>query len=147
MPFSSHFAGMYDRSALSTRPKDEIMTRFAFILLLAAGSVLPALGQFTLPDITQQQTYTLHRASSSESTGGNADSRSLSPGDTRTILDVDGPGMVSHLWFTINSPEPYHLKRIVLRIYWDGEDSPSVETPIGDFFGLGNGIYYGWQSP
>jgi len=47
----------------------------------------------------------------------------------------DGPGEVSHLWFTIDSPEPYHLKRIVLRIYWDGEENPSVETPIGDFFG------------
>ena len=38
------------------------------------------------------------------------------------------------------SPEPYHLKRIVLRMYWDGEETPSVETPIGDFFGLGWGL-------
>jgi hypothetical protein len=53
---------------------------------------------------------------------------------------------VSHIWFTINSPEPYHLKRIVLRMYWDGETDPSVETPIGDFFGLGLGVYYKWHS-
>jgi hypothetical protein len=61
-------------------------------------------------------------------------------------LDTDGPGTVSHLWFTISSDEPYHLKRIVLRIYWDGEATPSVEAPIGDFFGLGLGDYYSWQS-
>jgi Protein of unknown function (DUF2961) len=122
------------------------MTRSALLLLLAAGSILPASGQITLPDITQQQTYTLHRASSEESTGGNADSRTVTPGQALTLLDVDGPGMISHLWFTINDSEPYHLKRIVLRIYWDGEDSPSVETPIGDFFGLGLGAYYNWQS-
>ena len=61
-------------------------------------------------------------------------------------MDTDGPGKISHLWFTIASDEPYHLKRIVLRIYWDGEATPSVEAPIGDFFGLGLGDYYSWQS-
>jgi Protein of unknown function (DUF2961) len=99
-----------------------------------------------LPDITQQQNYTMHRSSSREPTGANADFRTVTQGQTLTILDVDGPGMISHLWFTLNDREPYALKRIVLRMYWDGEESPSVETPIGDFFGLGNGIYYTWQS-
>jgi hypothetical protein len=122
------------------------MTRSALLLLLTAASMPLALAQISLPDITQQQTYTLHRASSAESTGANVDSRMVTPGQTLTILDVDGPGMVSHMWFTINDQEPYHLKRIVLRIYWDGEETPSVETPIGDFFGLGLGVYYNWQS-
>jgi hypothetical protein len=63
-----------------------------------------------------------------------------------TVLDADGPGTISHLWFTIATGEPYHLKRIVLRIYWDGEQDPSVEAPIGDFFGLGLGSYHNWQS-
>ncbi len=36
--------------------------------------------------------------------------------------------------------------RIVLRMYWDGKTNPSVETPIGDFFGLGTGVYYRWES-
>ena len=67
----------------------------------------------------------------------------VTPGQTLTLLDVDGPGMISHIWFTISDPEPYHLKRLVLRIYWDGEATPSVEAPIGDFFGLGTGDYIG----
>ena len=100
----------------------------------------------SMPDLTQKQTYTLHRSTSSELTGGNADSRAVNPGETRTVLDEDGPGMVSHIWFTINDHEPYHLKRIVLRIYWDGESTPSVEAPIGDFFGLGTGDYVGFES-
>jgi hypothetical protein len=99
-----------------------------------------------MPDPTQQQTYTLHRSSSSDVTGANADARTVMPGQTMTVLDADGPGMVSHIWFTLDDPEPYALKRIVLRMYWDGETEPSVETPIGDFFGLGNGVYYEWQS-
>ena len=99
-----------------------------------------------MPDPTVQQTYTLHRSSSRELTGANADARTVNQGETLTILDVDGPGMISHIWFTLDDSEPYSLKRIVLRMYWDNETTPSVETPIGDFFGLGNGMYYRWES-
>ena len=76
----------------------------------------------------------------------NADARKVAPGATFTVLDADGPGSISHIWFTIADNEPYHLKRIVLRIYWDGEQTPSVEAPIGDFFGLGLGAYHSWHS-
>jgi len=117
-------------------------------VFLATSIWLVAQGQNAgwQPDLTHLQTYTSHRASSSDPTGGNADARRVEPGATLTLLDTDGPGGVSHLWFTISSPEHYHLKRIVLRIYWDGEATPSVEAPIGDFFGLGLGEYHPWQS-
>jgi hypothetical protein len=121
--------------------------RFAFAsLLLAAGASALAQMPSWMPDPTRQQTYALHRSSSADVTGANADARVLSPGQTLAVLDADGPGMVSHIWFTIDDGEPYALKRIVLRMYWDGEATPSVETPIGDFFGLGNGLYYRWES-
>jgi Protein of unknown function (DUF2961) len=98
------------------------------------------------PDLTIQQTYTAQRVSSADPTGGNADFRTVTPGATATVLDVDGPGTISHVWFTIADSEQYHLKRIVLRMYWDGESTPSVEAPIGDFFGLGLGEYHNWES-
>ncbi len=98
------------------------------------------------PDLTQKQDYTLHRATSKDQTGANWDARTVTPGASLTVMDADGPGMVSHIWFTINDGEPYHLKRIVLRIYWDNETTPSVEAPIGDFFGLGTGEYEMYQS-
>ncbi len=122
--------------------------REALIAVMMAVCAAGAWGQAApwMPDVTQQQTYAWHHTSSAEPTGGNRDAMAITPGQTMTILDTDGPGEVSHLWFTIDSPEPYHLKRIVLRIYWDGEENPSVETPIGDFFGLGLGVYYTWQS-
>ncbi|HVT96696.1 MAG TPA: glycoside hydrolase family 172 protein [Acidobacteriaceae bacterium] len=124
------------------------MRWMAALAFVAAATSLQAVAQSPTewPDITQAQDYTWHLASSLETTGANHDSRTITPGQTLTILDVDGPAVISHLWFTISSPEPYHLKRIVLRIYWDGEESPSVETPIGDFFGLGLGEYFNWQS-
>jgi len=62
------------------------------------------------------------------------------------LLDDSGPGVISHIWVTIASADPHHLKALVLRMYWDGETSPSVETPIGDFFGLGLGDYFLYQS-
>lgn len=98
------------------------------------------------PDLTQQQTYTPHRASSTDPTGANHDYRTVAPGETYTVLDVDGPGTIAHIWFTIADNEPYNLKRVVLRMYWDGETGPSVQAPIGDFFGLGLGEYHNWQS-
>ncbi len=126
------------------------MMRLASFLVLAAGLLLAAnVSAQELnwqPDLTHQQTYTPHRASSSDPSGRNDDSRRIEPGATLTVLDADGPGTISHIWFTIATNEAYHLKRIVLRIYWDGEATPSVETPVGDFFGLGLGVYNSWQS-
>ena len=116
--------------------------------VLMCLSALMAKGQTVgwMPDVTQQQTYTLHRSSSFDRSGRNDDFRTLQPGASETVLDVDGPGMVSHIWFTLNAPESYALKKIVIRMYWDGESSPSVEAPIGDFFGLGTGQYVHWES-
>jgi hypothetical protein len=70
----------------------------------------------------------------------------VAAGQTATLLDLTGAGVVTHLWFTINSSDRMHLKNLVLRAWWDGESSPSVEVPIGDFFGLGLGEYYTYQS-
>jgi hypothetical protein len=121
-----------------------------WILLGSVAASVPLAAQCQSPswqpNPTHQQTYTLHRASSADPTGANADSRKVEPGVALTVLDADGPGLISHLWFTIASSEVYHLKKIVLRIYWDGEETPSVEAPIGDFFGLGLGYYNSWES-
>jgi Protein of unknown function (DUF2961) len=123
------------------------MKRFVPLSFLLAGCAAAySQSPSWQPDLTQQQTYIPHRASSTDPTGANHDFRTVAPGATLTVLDVDGPGTVAHIWFTIADAEPYHLKRIVLRMYWDGETDPSVETPIGDFFGLGLGDYHRWQS-
>jgi hypothetical protein len=90
--------------------------------------------------------YKTRRSSSWDRSGGNADAVPVEPGQTATLLDVTGAGVVTHIWFTISSPDPMHLKNLVLRAWWDGEKTPSVEVPIGDFFGLGLGEYFTYQS-
>ncbi|HWZ96797.1 MAG TPA: glycoside hydrolase family 172 protein [Candidatus Dormibacteraeota bacterium] len=100
----------------------------------------------SLFSLTQPHDYVQKRISSYDRTGGNADFRAIAPGATLDLLDVSGPGIITHIWITIASSEQFHLKKLVLRMNWDGESSPSVETPIGDFFGLGLGEYFLYQS-
>ena len=90
--------------------------------------------------------YKTRRSSSWDRTGGNRDATPVEPGQSATLLDITGAGVVTHIWFTISSSDPMHLKNLVLRAWWDGESTPSVETPIGDFFGLGLGEYFVYQS-
>ncbi len=55
----------------------------------------------------------------------------LAPGSVNTLMDVDGPGCIRHIWITVNGK---YLRDLVLRMYWNGESVPSVEVPVGDFF-------------
>ena len=72
--------------------------------------------------------------------GGNDDFRPLAPGETLTLLDTKGAGIVHRFWVTIAPRADKALHRqAILRMYWDGETTPSVEVPIGDFFGVGFG--------
>ena len=99
-----------------------------------------------LSGLTSLHNYVQKRASSYDRTGGNDDFRKIAPGDTLTVLDDSGPGIITHIWIAIASSEKYHLKKLVLRMYWDDEATPSVETPLGDFFGLGLGDYFVFES-
>jgi hypothetical protein len=87
------------------------------------------------------------RSSSYDRTGGNDDWTTVPAGGTLTLLDVEGPGRVSHVWITFWSPRDSHVRRnLVLRAWWDGDEHPSVEAPIGDFFGQGWGLNYNFVS-
>src|SRR6185369_7481132 len=68
-------------------------------------------------------------------TCGNADARSVAPGETITLFDYQGAGIVRRFWVTIAPRSEMHIHRqAILRMYWDGETTPAVEVPIGDFF-------------
>jgi hypothetical protein len=112
----------------------------------AQGAEVSADTQERLLAMARLRSYKTRRSSSWDRSGGNADAVPVEPGQAATILDVKGAGAVTHVWFTIASPEEHHLKNLVLRAWWDGESAPSIETPIGDFFGLGLGEYFTYQS-
>jgi hypothetical protein len=61
----------------------------------------------------------------------------IEPGQTFTLCDIKGSGAIQHIWMTPTG----HNRFSILRIYWDGSDTPSVECPVGDFFASGWGPY------
>ncbi|MBI1788337.1 MAG: DUF2961 domain-containing protein [Acidobacteria bacterium] len=99
-----------------------------------------------LPRYARAQSYRSLKQSSYARDGGNRDSWPIAPGATQVLFEDSGPGVVTHIWVTIAAQSPDHLKEIVIRMYWDGNSKPSVETPVGDFFGLNLGQYAIYQS-
>ena len=123
----------------------EIQTAISLLVLVGAGLSLPLQahaqeGGNMLRNLTYiKEDVESKRVSSYNKSGINRDRfEGIEDGETRTIFDVDGAGIINHIWVTI-SPTPDNLSRndIILRMYWDGEEEPSVEVPIGPFFGQG----------
>lgn len=100
--------------------------------VLSAQEGVPA----RFSDLMTLSDNTSGRISSFDRTGGNADFKPIQPGDTLELAGLHGAGIIRHLYFSIWGGEHY-LRDLVLRAYWDGQESPCVEVPFGDFFGLG----------
>lgn len=77
---------------------------------------------------------------------GNADARPIPSGETLTIAELEGPGVINHIWNTVAAQDKGYSRLLVIRMYWDGEESPSVEAPLGDFFAMGHGVDHPFQS-
>ena len=86
------------------------------------------------------------RSSSYDRTGGNKDYVVIPASTTVTLAEMEGAGCIKPIWVTIDSKEQWYLRKLVLRAYWDGEEEPSVEVPIGDFFGIGHGVTHNYVS-
>lgn len=120
-----------------------ILLSFCFSSLMAqiSGSEMSALTQI-------KKNVKTKRVGSFDQTGGNGDCLSgIANGEKRVIMDVKGAGIINHIWITI-APEAAKASRndIILRMYWDGNEFPSVESPIGPFFGNGWNETYNFVS-
>jgi hypothetical protein len=106
---------------------------------LWAASGGPSAGLDELAQLGDGQTL---RVSSSDPDwrSGNGDARSIPPGETLVVADLEGPGVIHHIWFTIGAQDFRYGRSLTLRMYWDGHDEPAVESPIGDFFAVGHGL-------
>lgn len=93
-----------------------------------------------LGNLTRTQLYEARRASSShEDLTRNGDAWPIEAGGTITLLETEGPGIITHFWNTVGALDPFYAQSLVLRIYYDGMEKPSVEVPLGDFFAVGHG--------
>jgi hypothetical protein len=100
------------------------------------------LGGGSLAGLARLRSFRSRRISSWDRRGGNADFVVVEPGARVALGEIEGPGCVRHIWCTMMSlpDEPHDLRTTVLRVWWDDERTPSVEVPLGDFFGLGFGL-------
>lgn len=95
-----------------------------------------------LDNLAALKNYQSKRISSFDRSGKNADRLVIDSGETAVIAKIEGAGIIKHIWITISCKDPMIRRNALLRMYWDGEDHPSVESPIGDFFGQGWGEKY-----
>lgn len=130
------------------------ITKFSLLLSLVLGLYFPAV--FAQSNMTNEM-FDLaklksgvknKRISSTDPTGGNRDHlEPFKPGEKRIIADIKGAGAINHIWVTIAPPPPALSRNdIIIRMYWDGNDYPSVESPIGPFFGQGWDERYNYAS-
>lgn len=119
------------------------------VLTISTQSALPASPQNYAPSdslasplsgLAMPRKGTPKHEGSWDRKGGNGDARPVAPGETITLMDYKGAGIVRRFWVTIAPRSEMTIHRqAILRMYWDGEATPSVETPVGDFFGVGFG--------
>lgn len=112
----------------------------------ARAQALP--GQSTLGELMMPRGGKVLHFGSTDPNGRNGDFRRVAPGQTYTLLDYKGgAGIVRRWWVTIAPRNNVPIQRqAIVRCYWDGEESPSVEVPISDFFGMGFGEWHDYQS-
>ncbi len=101
---------------------------------------------FLFNDLTRIKNYRCYQESSFDRRGKNDDYVAIKPGETFKMAEINGSGSILRIWLTIASPDAYILRNSLLKFYWDDESVPSVECPIGDFFGVGFGEYRHYHS-
>ena len=116
-----------------------ILTLVGVVALSAAVLESQSSGSLLQGWLTLQPGVKSLRVSSFDKSGGNNDRLEKIPqGERRTLADIKGPGQITNIWVTIAPPPPTVSRHdIILRMYWDDETTPSVEAPIGEFFGQG----------
>ncbi len=90
-----------------------------------------------MEDLARSQNFSAARVSSYQRQGGPRDNYWIpTTGEEVTLADITGPGAITHIWMTHRGGG----RDLILRFYWEGSQSPSVEAPIGDFFGVAMGV-------
>ncbi len=133
--------------------RNQQRTDVAWLAVLAAGTFLLAIAANvhaqTLADLARPMEGRSRRSSSAavDKAGnpihGNQDNSRVASGETKTVLNAKGPGIVTHMWFTFLGPGRHiwapngsaNHQEILLRVYYDENERPDIEVPFGDFFG------------
>ncbi|HOD80468.1 MAG: hypothetical protein BWX88_00246 [Planctomycetes bacterium ADurb.Bin126] len=148
-----------ERTPLLSEQASTVAARFAGLLCAIASATLcgcggaggaeggEALGGSLGHLLTIRPGRSTRISSAAATRSSNFDNRRIEPGKTLVLADIQGAGVIQHIWLTFPEPAPSWLGRqgnpdhgeLVLRMYWDGAKEPAVESPVGDFFAAGFG--------
>ena len=106
----------------------------------ANRSSLPRWASFENPDALPHEGAKVNRGAKG------CPAKVIKAGETVTLMHAESSGVVRRIWLTVDRRSPAELRRIVLRMYWDGSEKPAVECPLADFFGFGLANMTSYQS-
>ncbi|MEW6742521.1 MAG: glycoside hydrolase family 172 protein [Planctomycetota bacterium] len=99
------------------------------------------IGWSSLASLARIRDFKSRRCSSFDRSGGNTDWVVIEPGGRHVMAEIDGPACIKHIWCTNGlAHDRDAMRSCMLRMWWNGERTPSVEVPLADFFGGGFGI-------
>jgi len=111
--------------------------------LLSTGSLLaqvPMTGPLDPLALARLKDFEARRATSNNLlVDSNDDSKRPVPGESVVLADLEGPGIVTHIWTTVAANEYGWPRLLRFRVYYDGSNTPSIDVPLGDFFAVGHG--------
>ena len=116
------------------------MRKFFFFLLCGITLTDSAQQIFQMPKNADSRVSSFENPNGVKGNGGKTNKtakgnafETLKEGETKTLLDVNGQGIVQRIWLTVNR-SPMMLRSLRLKMFWDGETKPAVDVPMGDFF-------------
>jgi len=123
------------------------------VLILLLAAVMPARAQelYILPRQARSAMSSLENLNGLKGRGGKANAGAkgnafteLKNGQTQTLLETRGAGIIQRIWVTFDDRSPEMLRGLRLHMYWDGNATPAVDVPFGDFFclNLGHGAAF-----
>lgn len=124
------------------------------LLLILIGFAVASSAQqlFEMPQAAESRLSSFENPNGLKGQGGKTNKTAkgnafevLKPGETKTLLDVNGQGIIQRIWMTIDQ-NPVKLRSLRLQFFWDKENKPAVDVPMGDFFGYNVGKQVAFQS-
>ena len=129
---------------------------FAVLLLIATVAVADEIKSYAIETPLESRTISFENPTGEKGKAGMTSSKlgvgrkgqpakDFAPGQTYILCDIKGPAVIRHIWVTVRK-DVETLQGIVVRAYWEGQDNPSIEAPLGAFFGIMHGKATAYQS-
>ena len=116
---------------------------FTLLWIALSFNNLRAQELFFIPESVETRWSSFENLSGAKGQAGQANqgrkgapSRKIAAGETVTLAEINGPGVIRRIWLTVRPGNPNHLRGLVIRMFWENQDIPSVEAPLQDFFGI-----------